>query len=213
MTSEPKWDIASRHLYLCTPIRDDLVRFVESAIKGGVDLVQLREKTAEAKVIVQHARQLRSITRDLGVPFIVNDRPDIALEVEADGVHVGQDDVGVDLVRKILPDAIVGLSTHSEEELRRSLAEEVDYISAGPIVATPTKPGRDGTGTQYAEKAVSRSSRPVFVTGGVNPSVIKGLVSHGVKHFVVVRYLTQSSDPFKSARELKTAIREALDNQ
>lgn len=206
------FDLSSRNLYLCTPVREDLAEFVTSVLKGGVDIVQIRDKTADAKTIIQYSREIRKITNDFGVPFIINDRPDIALEVEADGVHIGQEDIPVSLARRIFPDAIIGLSTHGNKELQASLAEDVDYISAGPIVATPTKPGRPGVGQEYAEKASKVSPKPVFVTGGVQPSQIKGLVSIGIRHFVVVRYLTLAQDPFLAAQMMREAIDQALGN-
>lgn len=210
MTGNPKFDLTTRSLYLCTPLRDDLAVFVTEALKGGVDVIQLREKNRDARTVIRHAREVKKIAQDFGVPFFINDRPDIALEVGADGVHVGQDDVDVDLVRKIIPDVIVGLSTHNPNELKNSLSKEVDYISAGPIVATPTKPGREGTGLGYAEQAALVSPRPVFVTGGVQPSIIKELVARGIRHFVVVRYLTDSPNPYNAAKQLRIAIDEAI---
>ncbi len=204
------FDITSRNLYLCAPLRDDLADFVVSALKGGVDVLQIRDKTADAKTIIQYSREIRKITKDFGVPFIINDRPDIAIEVEADGVHLGQEDIPVSLARKIFPEAIIGLSTHGDKELKASLSEDVDYISAGPIVPTPTKPGRPGVGQTYADKASKLSPKPVFVTGGIQPSQINDLVSVGIRHFVVVRYLTLSEDPYKAARLLREAINQAL---
>jgi thiamine-phosphate pyrophosphorylase len=206
--------LADRRLYLCTPDRPDLALFVASCIEGGVDVVQLREKRLEAKPLLRRAALVRDVCADLGVPFIMNDRPDLALEVGADGVHVGQDDAPPSLARRILgPFAIVGLSTHAPEELDRSVLEPVDYISAGPVVETPTKPGRQGTGADYASLAVRRSNalrRPVFVTGGVTPSTIPELAAAGVRHFVVVRWLTQADDPGAAARALRSAIDRTL---
>lgn len=207
-----KFDVAQRNLYLCTPLRDDLYKFVQDSLRGGVDLIQIRDKNADAKTIIQYSREVRKIAHDFDVPFIINDRPDIALEVEADGVHIGQEDIPVSLVRKIFPDAIIGLSTHSEKELNASLTEDVEYISAGPIVETPTKPGRPGTGSSYAELASKVSKKPVFVTGGIDPSKVANLVSLGVRHFVVVRYLTKATDPYHNAFELRSAIRRALES-
>jgi thiamine-phosphate pyrophosphorylase len=144
---------------------------------------------------------------DHGVPFILNDRPDLALDVGADGVHVGQDDATPSLARRILgSDAIVGLSTHAPEDLDASVSEPVDYVSAGPVEATPTKLGRPGTGTEYIRYAVEKATRPVFVTGGVTPGTIPGLAAVGVRCFVVVRFLTESADPLASARALRHAI-------
>jgi thiamine-phosphate pyrophosphorylase len=151
------------------------------------------------------------VCREHGVPFVLNDRPDLALEAGADGVHVGQDDAPVSLARRILgPQAIVGLSTHSEADLSAATAEDVTYLSAGPVEATPTKPGRPGTGTGYVTLASARSSVPVFVTGGVTPERIPALAAAGVRHFVVVRYLTNAPDARSAARSLRDAIDRAL---
>jgi thiamine-phosphate pyrophosphorylase len=203
--------IADRHLYLCTPDRPDLEQFVAACIAGGVDIVQLREKHLEAKPLLSRARLVRAVCADLGVPFIFNDRPDLALDVEADGVHVGQDDAPVALARRILgADAIIGLSTHGEDDLAGVSGVDVSYISAGPVEPTPTKPGRPGTGLDYLRLATGRSPVPVFVTGGVTPDRIAVLAGAGARHFVVVRYLTEAEDPGKAARSLRRAIDEAV---
>lgn len=212
---EERGPLAGRRLYLCTPDRPDLAQFVARCIAGGVDVVQLRDKTLEARPLLRRAGILRRVCADLGVPFILNDRPDLALEAGADGVHVGQDDAPPSLARRILgPFAIVGLSTHVREELDLSELEPVDYVSAGPVVETPTKPGRPGTGVGYAALAVARAAplrRPVFVTGGVTPSTVPELAMAGVRHFVVVRWLTETGDPETAARTLRDAIDRALD--
>jgi thiamine-phosphate pyrophosphorylase len=199
--------IAARHLYLCTPDRPDLQQFVADCIRGGVDVVQLREKGLDARSLLARARLVRQVCADLGVPFILNDRPDLALEAGADGVHVGQDDAPPALARRILgPGAVVGLSTHAPEELDAALVQPVDYLSAGPVVPTPTKPGRPGTGLAYLSMAVSASAQPVFVTGGVTPATVAGLAAVGARHFVAVRWLTESTDPGGAARALRWAI-------
>jgi thiamine-phosphate pyrophosphorylase len=204
-------DLSGRRLYLCTPDRPDLAAFVESAIAGGVDVVQLREKGLEARPLLERAAVLVSICQAFGVPFILNDRPDLALEVGADGVHVGRDDAPSALARRLLgPEAIVGTSTHSPSDLEEALSEPVDYLSAGPVVETPTKPGRPGTGTAYLSLAAARSPVPVFVTGGVTPETVPALVAAGARHFVVVRYLTTAADPKAAARRLSAAIAEAI---
>jgi thiamine-phosphate pyrophosphorylase len=203
--------LSDRHLYLCTPDRDDLEWFVAECIRGGVDVVQLRDKHLDAKGLLRAGTRCKEVCDDLGVPFILNDRPDLALEIGASGVHVGQDDAPVSLCRQILgPDAIIGLSTHEEAELEESLGQAVTYISAGPVEETPTKPGRAGTGIEYAAHAVETSPRPVFVTGGVTPASIPKLSEHGITHFVVVRNLTEASSPFDAARSLADAIRRSL---
>lgn len=211
MTGVRGWDLADRRLYLCTPDRPDLDRFLESCIQGGVDLVQLRDKVLDARALLARARLALEVCRDLGVPFVLNDRPDLALEAGADGVHVGQEDAPATLARRILgADAIVGLSTHAPLQLEASRKEPVDYVSAGPVVPTPTKPGRPGTGLAYVSYAAGRSSRPVFVTGGVSPTSVPDLVRSGGRHFVVVRQLTQSSQPEAAARALRRAVDDAL---
>ena len=198
-------------LYLCTPIRKDLVEFVTACVVGGVGIVQLRDKDHDDRDLLHAAEQLASSCRTLGVPFIVNDRCDVALAVGADGVHVGQDDLPVRRCRELLGDGgIVGLSTHAPRELDAGLAEPVSYLSAGPVEATPTKPGRPGTGVGYAASAAERSPVPVYVTGGVTTATIPGLVTAGLRHFVVVRALTEAADPCGAARALADAVRGAI---
>ena len=206
-----RFDLAERRLYLCTPDRPDLASFVAACIRGGVDIVQLREKDLDARPLLARARVVRDVCRHFGVPFVLNDRPDLALEVEADGVHVGQDDAPPALARRILgPDAIVGLSTHAPAELDAAAGEPVDYISAGPVSATPTKPGRLGTGLEYVAYAAAHSVRPFYVTGGVTPSTVADVIGAGARHVVVVRWLTEASDPEAAARALRTALETAL---
>ena len=195
-------------LYLCTAARDDMETFLPSVITGGVDIVQLRDKRLDARDLITEGRRMRAICHDAGIPFVVNDRPDLALEIEADGVHVGQDDAPVALCRRLLgPDAIIGLSTHEDDELDDALDEDVTYLSAGPVEATPTKPGRPGTGIGYVQRAIARSHVPIFVTGGVTPATIPELRAAGVTRFVVVRALTEASDPHAAALSLSRAIR------
>lgn len=199
--------IGDCHLYLCTPDRSDLPEFVAACLAGGVDVVQLREKHLDARPLLERARVVADVCANAGVPFIFNDRPDLALHVGADGVHVGQDDAPVSLARRILgPEAIIGLSTHSAEDLEEAAGEDVSYISAGPVEATPTKPGRPGTGLDYLRQATAESKVPVFVTGGVTPDKIDELAAAGARHFVVVRYLTEAADPRAAARALSEAI-------
>jgi thiamine-phosphate pyrophosphorylase len=204
-------DISQRRLYLCVAHRDDMATFLPSVLRGGIDVVQLREKQLPVDRQVSTARLMLSICRDFDVPFIVNDSPELALEVGADGVHVGQDDVSVATCRALLgADAIIGLSTHSREEFDAALPQPATYFSAGPLVPTPTKPGRSGTGLAYALECQARSDRPVFVTGGVGADNIASLVEAGLRHFVVVRAVTEATDPGVSARSIRDALDAAL---
>ncbi len=205
------YSLDARHLYLCVSHRDDMADFLLAVLRGGVDVVQLREKDLDDEVRVRTGRLMAPICHDFGVPFIMNDYPELAATVGADGVHVGQEDVTVARCRELLgPDAIVGLSTHDRQEFDDALDQPATYFSAGPIVATPTKPGRSGTGTAYALECQARSDRPVFVTGGVTSDNVGALVATGLRHFVVVRALTESSAPEESARALRRALDRAL---
>jgi thiamine-phosphate pyrophosphorylase len=223
-----RWGLARRHLYLCTPDRDDLEGFVGRCIAGGVDVVQLREKHLDDAALVQRASLVQRVCVAEGVPFVLNDRPDLAAAIGADGVHVGQDDESAIAARAVVGDAaIVGLSTHASAQLDAALGRTpdgalpgkpvgtpapVDYLAAGPVVPTPTKPGRSGTGTGYLTEATTRSPWPVWVTGGVVPDTVGRLVDAGARHFVVVRWLVEADDPARAARELRTAIDRALEN-
>ena len=203
--------LAGRRLYLCTPDRPDLATFLLACLRGGVDVVQLRDKQLDARPLIARARLAAAVCRDHGVPFILNDRPDLALEAGADGVHVGQDDAPPTLARRILGTrALVGLSTHAPAELAAAAEEPVDYLSAGPVNATPTKPGRPGTGLDYLREAAARATVPWFVTGGVTPETAPAMVAAGATRFVVVRWLTDAADPEAAARALAGAIDAAV---
>ncbi len=205
-------DLDQRRLYLCVGHRDDMATFLPAALRGGVDVVQLREKGLDDDQRRRTGTLMVSICRDFEVPFIMNDSPYLAAEVGADGVHVGQDDVPVSVCRAVLgPGAIVGLSTHDPGEFARALTEPTTYRSAGPIVATPTKPGREGTGLAYAVDCTRRSDQPVFVTGAVDATNVAGLVRAGLRHFVVVRAITNAPDPHAAAAAIRRAIDEAVD--
>jgi thiamine-phosphate pyrophosphorylase len=225
-TREPGdgWDLAGRRLYLCTPDRPDLESFVEACLDGGVDIVQLREKALPHDQLARRAALVQRICADHGVPFVLNDLPELAAAIGADGVHVGQDDMAPEAARTVMGvRAIIGLSTHSPEQLGTALGEDgsrpgspgpgsavtaapVDYISAGPVVPTPTKPGRPGTGLGYVTEAARRSPWPVWVTGGVDPATVTGMIAAGARHFVVVRWLTGAADPREHARVLRRVI-------
>jgi thiamine-phosphate pyrophosphorylase len=203
----PTTALGERCLYLCTPDRPDLERFLEACIAGGVDVVQLRDKVLEARPLLERARLALRVCRGLGVPFVLNDRPDLALELGADGVHVGQDDAPPALARRIVGDgAIVGRSTHAPAELDAAADEPVDYVSIGPVVPTPTKPGRAGTGLEYVAYAAAHASVPWFVTGNARPDTVGPMIEAGARRFVVVRWLTESDDPQRDARQLRDAI-------
>ena len=212
-TPGPRWELDRRRLYLCTPDRPDLEEFLDACLRGGVDVVQLRDKHLDDVGLVDRARAARAVCVHHRVPFVLNDRPDLAVAAGSDGVHVGQDDVTAAVARAAVgPGGLVGLSTHAPDELERAVADRdpVDYVSAGPVVPTPTKPGRPGTGLGYVTAAVARSPWPVWVTGGVAPDTVPGMARAGARHFVVVRWLTGAADPGAAARQLRDAIETAV---
>ncbi len=207
------WALSERRLYLCTPDRPDLEAFVEDCIVGGVDVVQFRDKHLSDPDLVARARIVHSVCARHQVPFILNDRPDLVAAIGADGVHVGQDDTPVPETRALVGDgALVGLSTHAGSELGVAIDQgfPVDYVSAGPVHATPTKPGRPGTGLDYLREAVSRSPWPVWITGGVDPDTVGEMIGAGARHFVVVRWLADAADPGGHARQLRQVIDRAI---
>ena len=186
--------------------------------------MQLRDKHLRASGLTMRARVVQRVCADYNVPFVLNDDPVLAASLGADGVHIGQDDVDpVEARRTMGPDAIVGLSTHAPAELDRALGTgpesgghgtyrlPVDYLSAGPVAATPTKPGRAPTGLGYLREAIGRAPWTVWVTGGVGPTTIGPMLAAGARHFVVVRWLTEATDPKANARELRRLIDDAVD--
>jgi thiamine-phosphate pyrophosphorylase len=174
--------------------------WLAAAVRGGVDIVQLRDKTLDDEGLVAAARQFR----DLGVPFILNDRPDLVEVCGADGVHVGQDDMSPAEARAIVgPDRIVGRSTHAPEQADEAEADpDVDYMAVGPVWATPTKLGRPAAGLDYVEYAARTVTKPWFAIGGIDATNLAAVTARGATRIVVVRAITESGDPEAAARGL-----------
>ena len=176
--------------------------FLDAIMDAGVDIVQLRDKDAEAGDLLGHARVFREAADRHGALFVVNDRPDVALAAGADGVHLGQNDLPPSVARDILgPDAIVGLSCHSAEQLDEA-SPHADYVTAGPVHQTPTKPGRPGTGLAVVRHAAARIERPWFAIGGIDPSNVSEVAAAGATRIVVVRAVTEAADPAEVVRRL-----------
>ena len=199
-------------LYLVAPARlpaGDLVDLVPELAAAGVDLLQLREKELEAGDVLRVGEPLLEACRAAGVPLIINDRPDVALILDADGVHIGQDDLPPGAARRIVgDDRMVGLSTHAVDEIDASvaLADVLDYVAVGPVNETPTKPGRPGTGVALVEHAASSLSLPWFVTGGMAEDTLDPVLAAGGRRIVVVRAITEASDPPAVAARLKERL-------
>ncbi|HEX2050464.1 MAG TPA: thiamine phosphate synthase [Actinomycetota bacterium] len=198
-------------LYLVAPQRiraGRLAELVPELAAAGVDLVQLREpKDAEGGDLVRAADPVAAACRAAGVPFVVNDRPDVALAVAA-GVHVGQNDVSPEIARRIVGDAVVGISTHAPEEVDAALRAPVDYLAVGPVFSTPTKPGRRATGVELLRHAAGRADRPWFAIGGIDAGNVGGVLDAGARRVVVVRAIADAADPVAAAAALRGALDE-----
>lgn len=180
---------------------------LRAALDGGVDIVQLREKELGREEIERSARTFRRLCDTYSALFVVNDDPWLARTCDADGVHVGQDDASAAEAREVLgPEGIVGLSTHSEEQLAASAAEPVDYVSVGPIWETPTKEGRPGVGLGLVEHAAAEAPHPFFAIGGIDPGNAAEAVAAGARRLGVVRAIRDVDDPTTAAEALRGAL-------
>ncbi len=206
--------LARARLYLVCEGGDlgALERLLEAALRGGVDLIQLRDKEAGEDALLAAAPVFRAAADRHGALFLINDRPDLVAACAADGVHVGQDDAPVAAAREVAgPGAIVGLSSHRPEQLASALvatgAARPDYLSVGPVHATPTKPGRPSTGLEYVRHAAANAGDlPWFAIGGIDASTVGDVIAAGASRVVVVRAIRDAADPEAAARELGAAL-------
>ncbi|MBG0829440.1 thiamine phosphate synthase [Planomonospora sp. ID67723] len=208
----PKSSVSDARLYLCTDGRrrqGDLAEFLDAALAGGVDIVQLREKGLEAREELALLEVFRDACDRHGRLLAVNDRADIAYAARPDVLHLGQDDLPVPIVRAMLGDDIlIGRSTHAPEEASAAAAEPgVDYFCCGPIWPTPTKPGRHAPGPSLLEHAASLDTdRPWFGIGGIDLDNLDEVMSYGVRRVVVVRAITEADDPKAAAAEFQRRL-------
>lgn len=202
--------VADARVYLVTGGRgggEELRSFLDDVLGAGVGLLQLREKEMEARQILELAEIFRDRCDAHGVPFIINDRADVALAARADGVHLGQDDLPIEEARRILGRyAIVGRSTHDPEQLRHALREDVDYVVAGPVYETPTKLGRPAAGMELIRVAAAEASKPWFAIGGIDGSTIGEVRAAGAERVVVVRAITEADNPAAAVKELLAGL-------
>jgi thiamine-phosphate pyrophosphorylase len=206
--------LAQARLYVVTDSRrqrGDLSEFLDAVLSAGVDVVQLREKDAEAGDLLRSAAIFREAAQRHGALFIVNDRPDVALVAGADGVHLGQNDLSARHARRILgDDPLIGLSTHRAEEFEAA-SPDADYLSVGPVYPTPTKPGRAATGLGFVRAAAAMClergiARPWFAIGGVDASTVDGVLRAGAERIGVVRAVTEAEDPAAAVAGLNEQI-------
>jgi thiamine-phosphate pyrophosphorylase len=198
--------LAGARLYLVCDARPRA--FLDAALRGGADLIQLRDKTLSDGDLVAAARVFRAAADAHGALFILNDRPDLVAACEADGVHVGQDDETPAAARAAVgPDRIVGRSTHAPFQADAADADpDVDYLAIGPVHATPTKPGRPAAGLDYVSYAARTVAKPWFAIGGLDARTLPAAVEAGARRAVVVRAITEARDPEAAARELKDLL-------
>ncbi len=199
-------------LYLVATPRDpmpeaEFLARIRDALDGGVDVLQLRCKGWEALPYMRLAERVREVARARGVPFIVNDRPDVALAVGADGVHLGQNDLPVEYARRILPDGMIGRSSHEPAHAERAVAERASYFAVGPVWSTPTKPGRPPAGLSYVrDVAARRPPMPWFAIGGIDRENVSDVLANGAERIAVVRAILDAPDSGIAARSLADAL-------
>jgi thiamine-phosphate pyrophosphorylase len=197
-------------LYLCTDGRgggDALDAFLDAVLGAGVDVVQLREKTMEAREQLALAERFRAACDRHGALFVFNDRVDLALAAGADGVHLGQDDLPPERARALAGDELlIGRSTHSAADIEKANAEPVDYVAVGPVFETPTKPGRSATGVALVEAAARAAAHPWFAIGGLGETNLRTVIEKGATRIVLVRAITLADDPALAVKRLRTAL-------
>jgi thiamine-phosphate pyrophosphorylase len=202
----PRERIAATRLYLVCDARPRA--FLDAALRGGVDLIQLRDKALDDDGLVAAARAFRAAADAAGALFVLNDRPDLVEACGADGVHVGQEDGPVvDARAAVGPERIVGRSTHTPAQGGEADADaDVDYVVAGPVHATPTKPGRRAAGLGYVEWAAANLTTPWFAIGGLHAGNVGEVTALGARRIVVVRAIAEAADPEAAARELRERL-------
>ena len=194
--------LRAARLYLICDERPD--EFLRAALRGGVDVVQLRMKDTDEDRIVAAGRRFARLCATHDALFILNDRPDLVAACAADGVHVGQEDAPVAQARELLgPARLVGLSTHTPEQVEQANADSPDYIGVGPVYETPTKPGRPAVGLALVGYAAQHARMPFFAIGGIDAGNVKAVRRSGARGVAVVRALTEASDPERVARQLR----------
>lgn len=213
--AERRERLAASRLYLVCPAIGDreamdgrgLSDLLGAAVAGGVDVVQVREKHLPDDELAAIAHAARALCRRLGALLIVNDRPTVASEVGADGVHIGQHDMPPAEVRELVgPDMLIGLSTHAPEEIDAVDPSLVDYIGVGPVHTTPTKPGRPAVGSELIRYAAAHSPVPFFAIGGIDPGNIDEAFGAGATRVCVLRAVAAAEDPQGAARGLRDAL-------
>jgi thiamine-phosphate pyrophosphorylase len=208
-----------RGLYLVTDRRLCGARSLEDvvlqALQGGVACVQLREKDVPTRFFVEEAQKMKTLTKRFGIPLIINDRLDVALAVEADGVHIGQDDMPYETARKLMgPRAIIGLSVETWDDVVTAQELDVDYLGVSPVFETPTKTDTKGSwGLEGLARIKVYSRHPLVAIGGLNATNAGDAVIAGADCIAVVSAICAAPDPLQSSRQLNTIILAALNKR
>ncbi|MFA0609691.1 thiamine phosphate synthase [Vibrio sp. 10N.222.49.B4] len=200
-------------LYLVTDDQQDLetLKFVvEQAIAGGVTMVQVREKHGDVRAFIERAQAVKSILAGSGVPLIINDRMDVSLAVDADGLHLGQSDMPAELARQLIgPDKILGLSIETEQQLREADSLPIDYIGLSALFATPTKTNlKKYWGYDGIKMALETTKLPIVGIGGINESNIPQLVESGIHGLALVSAICHAEDPKQATQDLLSLMGE-----
>lgn len=184
-----------------------MLEVMEAALKGGADIVQLRDKDISKRDLLEKAKRLRDLTAKYNVPLIINDHPDVALAIGADGVHLGQDDMPITVARQIMgSDRIIGISTHRIEQARAAVNAGADYIGVGPVYATGTKPGRQPVTTAYVSQVAAETRIPWVAIGGITADNANEVLDAGASRLCAVSAVVGSADPEAVCRKLKEQI-------
>jgi thiamine-phosphate pyrophosphorylase len=211
MNPKPKLaDLLNARLYLVTSPESNLLHVVEAALNGGLRLVQYRDKTADNATRYDTATKLKFLCHQYGAVFIINDHIDLALAVDADGVHLGQQDYPIEVARRLLgPEKIIGRSTTNPTELQRAITEKADYIGVGPVYETPTKAGKAAAGHEYVAYAKAHAPMPWYAIGGVDATNLGDVIAAGATRASVVRAIMQARDPKAITQQLVTQLAQA----
>jgi thiamine-phosphate pyrophosphorylase len=187
--------------------RELLPTITSQLLQGGADIIQLRAKGYMPREVLAIALEIAPLCRAAGIPFILNDHPELVREAGADGAHVGQDDLPVSEARRLAgPGAIIGKSTHSVEQAIAAAAESPDYIGFGPLFATPTKPDYSPIGTEQIREIHRRLSIPIFCIGGIKRSNLQKVLNEGARRVVIVSDLLQAEDPSRRALDCRSLL-------
>ena len=195
-------------VYLVTDHRnktdEEFLNIIEEAIKGGTTIVQLREKTASTKDFYQLALKVKEITSKYDVPLLINDRIDIAIAVDSEGVHIGQDDMPADIARKIIgEDKILGVSASTVEEAKKAEIDGADYIGSGAVFPTATKDDADSVSKEELKEIVDSIDIPVVAIGGITLENASTLKDTGIAGFSVVSAIMSADDPKEASHKLR----------